>query len=204
MAHGTGTVKYQRKEADTCQWAAYRDRQSSGAGRLDYCLDPGRAAGHHEYKIQTDRVTPVQSIKYCRYLHCPMRLAKNGSYYLKLWECQCWIFSAGFLRGREKIFIGWSVSCCLPEAVSLWFPGSCCCCCFSWWYFLTQLFKMFMCTSFVQGTNISLKNISMRQETWSLAAYISAKLLWNCMGARKDTSLAQGPLPSELKACHKQ
>lgn len=76
-AHGTGTVKYQRKEADTWQWAAYRDRQSSGAGRLDYCLDLGWAAGHHEYKIQTDRVTPVQSIKYCRYLHCPMRLAKK-------------------------------------------------------------------------------------------------------------------------------
>lgn len=56
---------------------AYRDRQSSGAGRLDYCLDLGWAAGHHEYKIQTDRVTPVQSIKYCRYLHCPMRLAKK-------------------------------------------------------------------------------------------------------------------------------
>ena len=38
---------------------AYRGRQSIEAGRLDYCLDFGWAAGHHEYKIQADRITPM-------------------------------------------------------------------------------------------------------------------------------------------------
>lgn len=59
---------------------------------------------------------------------------------------------------------------------------------------------MFMCTYFVQALNVSLKNTSVRQKMVISNSLISAKLLWNCMGARKNTSLAQGPLPSELQS----
>lgn len=38
---------------------AYRGKQSIEAGRLDYCLELVGAAGHHEYKIQADRITPM-------------------------------------------------------------------------------------------------------------------------------------------------